>query len=79
MTFVEEARAALDDAPYGVVLTDIRMPKMDGRALMAEVHARCPELPVVLMTGDATVDSAVAAMKSGAMPGTGSKRPEVPG
>jgi DNA-binding NtrC family response regulator len=62
----ERALAALDDAPYGVVLTDIRMPKMDGRALMAEVHARCPELPVVLVTAHATVSLAVESMKAGA-------------
>ena len=62
----ERALAALDDAPFGVVLTDVRMPKMDGRALMAEVHARCPELPVVLVTAHATVSLAVDSMKAGA-------------
>jgi two-component system NtrC family response regulator len=35
-----------------VVLTDLQMPKMDGRALLAELRARDEQVPVVVVTGD---------------------------
>ncbi|MDG4477029.1 sigma-54-dependent transcriptional regulator [Thiovibrio frasassiensis] len=49
-----------------LVVTDIKMPGMDGLELLRQVKALCPELPVVIMTGFATVDTAVEAMKQGA-------------
>jgi DNA-binding NtrC family response regulator len=51
---------------FDVVLTDLNMPSTNGLALLSLLRRDHPDLPVVLMTGDATVDSAVAAMKSGA-------------
>jgi len=51
---------------FDVVLTDLNMPSTNGLALLSLLRRHHPDLPVVLMTGDATVDSAVAAMKSGA-------------
>ncbi len=62
----ERALAALEETPFGVVLTDLRMPAMDGRKLMGEIHARWPGLPVVLLTAHGTVAIAVEAMKAGA-------------
>lgn len=50
----------------GVVLSDVRMPGMDGLALFAELRARDPDLPVILLTGHADVPMAVAALKQGA-------------
>lgn len=50
----------------GVVVSDIRMPGMDGLELLAELHAQDPELPVLLITGHGDVPLAVQAMRSGA-------------
>lgn len=50
----------------GVVVTDLRMPDMDGRQLAARLSALDPDLPVVLMTGHGDVADAVEAMKRGA-------------
>ena len=64
-----DPRAALarlgSDFP-GVVVSDIRMPKMDGHAVAEAVAARDPELPVILMTGHGDIATAVAALKRGA-------------
>ncbi|MGK6325005.1 sigma-54-dependent transcriptional regulator [Sphingomonas sp. DT-51] len=64
-----DARAALAqlDADFpGIVVSDIRMPRMDGHALFEAVAARDPELPVILMTGHGDIAMAVAALKRGA-------------
>ncbi|MGN7158949.1 sigma-54-dependent transcriptional regulator [Sphingomonas sp. SAFR-052] len=50
----------------GIVVTDIRMPKMDGHAVFEAVSARDGEIPVLLMTGHGDVAMAVAAMRDGA-------------
>ncbi|HQY61685.1 MAG: sigma-54-dependent Fis family transcriptional regulator [Myxococcales bacterium] len=60
------ALEALEARPFSVVLSDLRMPGMDGLALMREVAARWPDLPVVILTAHGTVASAVEAMKAGA-------------
>lgn len=49
----------------GVVLTDVRMPGMDGLDLFARLQAIDPDLPVVLLTGHGDVPMAVQALKSG--------------
>ncbi len=49
-----------------VVVTDLRMPRFDGHALLSAVLARDPELPVILMTGHGDIAMAVAALKQGA-------------
>ena len=51
---------------FDLFLLDIFMPDMDGFSLMERILAEMPEAPVVLMTGDASVDSAVHALKKGA-------------
>ena len=53
--------------PVDVVLSDIRMPEMDGLALLAHVQKVAPETPVIILTAYGTVESAVAAMRSGAV------------
>jgi two-component system, NtrC family, C4-dicarboxylate transport response regulator DctD len=50
----------------GVVLTDIRMPGMDGMTLLDRVHEVDRDLPVILMTGHGDVQLAVRAMRQGA-------------
>ena len=50
----------------GVVVTDLRMPHMDGRQLLDRLQADDPALPVILITGHGDVGDAVAAMRAGA-------------
>jgi two-component system, NtrC family, C4-dicarboxylate transport response regulator DctD len=64
-----DARAALAflDADYpGVVVSDVRMPGIDGIAFFAALREIDPELPVILTTGHGDIAMAVAAMKNGA-------------
>jgi two-component system response regulator PilR (NtrC family) len=51
---------------FDLVLSDIRMPTMDGMTLLANLQKLAPQTPVVVITGFGTVDSAVAAMRAGA-------------
>lgn len=62
----EAALAAIDASFDGPVVTDIRMPRMNGLQLFARIREIDPELPVLLVTGDGDVDVAVAALKDGA-------------
>lgn len=48
------------------VITDLKMPKMDGIELLGRIKAEQPDLPVILMTAYATISTAVQAMKLGA-------------
>ena len=50
----------------GIVVTDIRMPRLDGLSLMTMIHATDRELPVILITGHSDVQLAVRAMREGA-------------
>ena len=52
----EEAVAILDEQEIQLVLTDLKMPKMDGFALVAHLSAHYPELPVIVMTAFGTPD-----------------------
>lgn len=65
-TRAEEALAALPDDFPGVVVSDVRLPGMDGLALFARLQKTDAELPVIFTTGHGDVDMAVAAMKDGA-------------
>jgi len=62
----EAALKALRPEFDGVVVSDLRMPGMDGRQLADRLAALDPDLPVVLMTGHGDVADAVEAMKRGA-------------
>ena len=57
--------AILADPP-GLVITDVRLPDLDGNALFARLRAIDPELPVILITGHGDIRMAVAAMREGA-------------
>lgn len=50
----------------GVVVTDLRMPGMDGRQLLTRLQTLDPALPVILITGHGDIAEAVAAMREGA-------------
>jgi two-component system nitrogen regulation response regulator GlnG len=65
----DNASAALDalqESQPRVLLTDIRMPGLDGLSLLANVHDTHPGLPVIVMTAHSDMDSAVAAYEGGA-------------
>ncbi|MBP1806826.1 sigma-54-dependent transcriptional regulator [Rubellimicrobium aerolatum] len=62
----EEALARARPGLNGAVVTDIRMPGMDGMTLLARLREIDPELPVILVTGHAEVQLAVDAMRRGA-------------
>ncbi len=51
---------------FDVVLTDLRMEKVDGMQILEEARSRNPSVEVIMITGYATVDSAIEAMKKGA-------------
>jgi two-component system response regulator FlrC len=61
-----EAVALLDRQGFDVVVTDLKMPGLDGLALLAKVRAEMPETQVILLTAHATVHTAVHALKAGA-------------
>ena len=63
---VKEAMAHLARAPVDVVLTDYRLPESDGLALVRQVQALSGQVPVVVLTGQGTIASAVECLKSGA-------------
>jgi signal transduction histidine kinase len=62
----EEALQKLEENPFDLVLTDQKMPKMDGLLLLAEIAKSKPETLTMIMTGHGTIDSALEAMKRGA-------------
>ncbi|MBW2296210.1 MAG: sigma-54-dependent Fis family transcriptional regulator [Deltaproteobacteria bacterium] len=62
----EEALNILKHSDVDLVLTDMKMPSMDGIALLENVKIKDPELPVIMMTAHGTVEKAVEAMQKGA-------------
>ncbi len=61
-----EALAALKEHHFDALITDLRMPHIDGLALLRQCQESHPELPVVLITAYGTVETAVEAMRYGA-------------
>src|SRR6266699_3487535 len=60
------AAKLLDERGFDLLITDLKMPGLDGMALLRKVRAEQPELEVIVMTAHGTVDNAVEAMKLGA-------------
>lgn len=61
-----EALAVINGSDVDVVLTDMKMPGMDGMELLERIKTKDPELPVIMMTAHGTVEKAVEAMQKGA-------------
>ncbi len=62
----EEALTAIEGGSFDLVLTDLRMPRMDGIALLNALRERGDDVPVIMLTAYGTIETAVAAMKLGA-------------
>jgi DNA-binding NtrC family response regulator len=63
----QEALSMILNTPYEMVIADIKMPRMDGITLLKRIKEMSLPLPVVFITAFATVDSAVEAMREGAV------------
>lgn len=61
-----ECLSKLRKSEFDVVLLDIKMPKMDGMEALDRIQELNPDLPVVMISGHATIDTAVEAVKRGA-------------
>ncbi len=62
----EAALEALRNEPFDLLLTDLKMPGADGLKVLRQARATDPELPVILITAHATVQTAITAMRDGA-------------
>ncbi|BAU75701.1 sigma-54-dependent response regulator transcription factor FleR [Metapseudomonas furukawaii] len=62
----EAALVALEEEAFGLMVSDVNMPGMDGHRLLGIVRQRYPQLPVLLMTAFGAVERAVEAMRQGA-------------
>jgi len=65
----ENGRSGIDKLKgqsFGLVITDLMMPEMDGFAVMKYIKENCPNTLVIVITGYASVESAVRAIRSGA-------------
>jgi two-component system response regulator AtoC len=61
-----EAIRKLDERGFELVITDLKMPFVDGMAVLKKVRAEQPEVEVIVLTAHGSVDNAVEAMKAGA-------------
>ena len=59
---VEAMRRLVEEIP-DVVISDIQMPGMDGIDFLKAIRERFPDLPVVMMTGSGTLETAIAALR----------------
>ncbi|MCE5335789.1 MAG: response regulator [Desulfobacteraceae bacterium] len=60
-----EALAEIESNSYDVVLLDVRMPEMNGIEALAKIKKEHPAIEVIILTGHASVDTAVEIMKLG--------------
>ena len=69
VTTAADGQAALDlvdGRAFEVVVTDLKMPKLDGLALTRRLSERCPETPIIVITAHGSIETAVEAMRRGA-------------
>jgi len=62
----DTALKALNEAEFDVVVTDIILPRVTGVELLRRIHATAPQVQVVMMTGEPTVESASESLRAGA-------------
>ncbi len=68
LTAEDGARAIdlLEKEPVDIILLDLKMPVMSGEEVLERTHERYPDVPVIIITGHGTIDTAVECMKKGA-------------
>ena len=62
----QEGLSAIKENSYDVVLLDIKMPKMDGMEVLEKAQEAAPDVPIIMISGHGTIDTAVDAVKKGA-------------
>lgn len=62
-----EALSALEEEAFQLIITDLRMPEMDGLELLRRIRERDPQIGVIVMTAFASLETAVEALRLGAM------------
>src|SRR5579862_9816129 len=60
-------KLVLENGPYAVVVSDMRMPGMDGIQLLSKVKSESPNTIRVMLTGNADLDTAIEAINEGAI------------
>ena len=63
----EEALQILEEKSFDIILTDIKMPGLPGLDLLSTISKKYPDTAIIVITGYATVKTAVEAMKLGAV------------
>ncbi|MDD4952586.1 MAG: response regulator [Desulfovibrionaceae bacterium] len=61
------AVAAMDEESYDAIVLDLQMPDMDGIEILKYIKTNRPEMQVILLTGHASLEKGIEAMKLGAM------------
>jgi len=61
-----EGLKKLEHKSYDIVVTDLNMPQMDGMETMRRIKKKNPDIEVIVITGFATIENAISAMKQGA-------------
>jgi DNA-binding NtrC family response regulator len=63
----EGLRLAAESGPYAVVISDMRMPEIDGLQLLSGVKAQWPETIRIMLTGNADIETAINAINEGSI------------
>ncbi|MBP6396379.1 MAG: sigma-54-dependent Fis family transcriptional regulator [Saprospiraceae bacterium] len=61
-----DALVKVKQQAFDVIILDIKMPKMDGMEAIERIQILCPDVPIVMISGHANIDTAVEAVKKGA-------------
>src|SRR4030065_2641634 len=61
----EQALILLDKVKFDLVITDLKMPKVDGMEVLRKVKEKDPNIEVVILTGHGTMDSVIEALRDG--------------
>jgi len=63
----DNAVSAVEEGEYDAIVLDLQMPGMNGIEMLKVIKARKPDMQVILLTGQATLEAGIEAMKLGAM------------